>query len=288
MVNYSEFLNCTVGNASIEYTHCLEDVPPYEDCPDPTVCENIGGDNVGLAFGLTIGAGLATTLGALLPFVPLIKLTNTRYLAAAMALAAGVMLYVSFTEIRIKSINSFCCKSQDHFDVLATSCFFGGILLTVVLDALVWVLQRLDCGCSMSRLRDVKRRMRRRRGRERERVGIAGEGGGGLGESGRRKVQLCAVSPSVENGVEWADSSVLILPPEGGDSGQSMSTMPTASTLEEGSEVTMETGQGPPEDESVLQSQTTGVLRGGIEEGRRKGGREEGRRKEGREGGRYM
>ena len=138
-------------------------------------------------------------------------------------------------------MNSFCCKSQDHFDVLATSCFFGGILLTAVLDSLVWVLQKLDCGCSMSQLREVRQRMRRRE-KERERVGDE-EGGRGSGNSRKRKgekVQLRAVNPE--------------------ESGRSMSTMPTASRLDKGSEVTMETGQGTPEDEeSVLQSQTPGV-----------------------------
>lgn len=152
MVNFTEFLNCTLGgNASLglEYSHCLDDVPAYEDCPDPSVCEEsrLGSQHVGLAFGLTVGAGLATTLGALLPLVPFVRQKNTRFLAGAMALAAGVMLYVSFTEIRTKSLNSFCCVAPDHFDALTTGCFFAGILLTALLDLLVWLLQRLDCGC---------------------------------------------------------------------------------------------------------------------------------------------
>ena len=44
--------------------------------------------NLPLAFGLTIGAGLATTLGALLPFC--IDLNRPRFLAAALAGSAGV------------------------------------------------------------------------------------------------------------------------------------------------------------------------------------------------------
>ena len=147
MVNYSDFLNCTVGNASIEYAHCLEDVPAYEDCADPSLCVNSSGSNVGLAFGLTIAAGLATTLGALLPFLSCIKPGSKRYLAAAMALAAGVMLYVSFTDIRVKTVDHFCCVSPLHSELFTTLCFFGGILLTVLLDLLVWWLQKVDCGC---------------------------------------------------------------------------------------------------------------------------------------------
>ena len=103
---------------------------------------------MGLAFGLTIGAGLATTLGALLPFIPFIKRSNTTFLAIGLALAAGVMLYVSFTEIMRKSSDNFCCTTPDHYTVAATGCFFGGIVLTILLDLLVTLLQRIDCGCT--------------------------------------------------------------------------------------------------------------------------------------------
>ena len=57
--------------------------------------------NIGLAFGLVVGAGLSTTVGAL--FVLCSSLTSKRFLAASLALSAGVMLYVSFAEI-------FCVK----------------------------------------------------------------------------------------------------------------------------------------------------------------------------------
>ena len=103
---------------------------------------------MGLAFGLTISAGLATTLGALLPFIPFIKRSNTTFLAVGLALAAGVMLYVSFTEILKKSSDNFCCTTPDHYNLAATGCFFGGIFLTILLDLLVSLLQRFDCGCT--------------------------------------------------------------------------------------------------------------------------------------------
>ena len=135
---------------SVEYAQCLNDTPEWELCPDPTLCEPATGDNVGLAFGLTIGAGLATTLGALLPFIPFIKRSNTKFLAIGLALAAGVMLYVSFTEILTKSRDNFCCRTPNHYDVAATGCFFGGIFLTILLDLFVSLLQRLDCGCTSS------------------------------------------------------------------------------------------------------------------------------------------
>ena len=148
----SQYDNTTIctntSNTSAEYAQCLDDIPIYDSCPDPSLCEASGGDNVGLAFGLTIGAGLATTLGALLPFIPLIKRSNMTFLAIGLALAAGVMLYVSFTEILKKSRDNFCCNTPRHYELAATGCFFGGILLTVLLDLLVGLLQRIDCECS--------------------------------------------------------------------------------------------------------------------------------------------
>ena len=125
-----------------------------EVCGDPTLCEvQSGNGNVGLAFGLTIGAGLATTLGAMLPFVPFIKRTNTIFLSAGLALAAGVMLYVSFTEILTKSQDNFCCVTTQHYGLAVTACFFGGIIFTVLLDLITAGLQKLECGCKPCRNR---------------------------------------------------------------------------------------------------------------------------------------
>lgn len=151
---------CTnMSSAGMEYAMCLEEADlSYFACPDLSLCNTSQSDgNVGLAFGLTIGAGLATTLGALLPFVPCIKRSNTQFLAIGLGLAAGVMLYVSFTEIWKKSRDNFCCVTPDHFDLAVTACFFGGILLTVLLDLIVDGLQKIDCGCCNVRLRARKR-----------------------------------------------------------------------------------------------------------------------------------
>eukprot|EP00002_Diphylleia_rotans_P018146 TRINITY_DN3521_c0_g1_i6.p1 TRINITY_DN3521_c0_g1~~TRINITY_DN3521_c0_g1_i6.p1 ORF type:complete len:193 (-),score=39.57 TRINITY_DN3521_c0_g1_i6:1459-2037(-) len=84
-------------------------------------------DNVALAFALTIGAGLSTTLGSLAPFIT--KMQSRRFLTASLASSAGVMLYVSFAEILDKSREYL---EHDLSDSLAswytTSSFFGGIL----------------------------------------------------------------------------------------------------------------------------------------------------------------
>lgn len=54
--------------------------------------------DVGIAFLLTILAGLSTGIGSLIAFF--VKDKNTSALTFAMGFAAGVMLYVSFTAIR--------------------------------------------------------------------------------------------------------------------------------------------------------------------------------------------
>ena len=58
-------------------------------------------DNVALALGMTLIAGLSTGIGSLIAFFA--KRTNTRFLSAALGLSAGVMTYVSFMELMPQS-----------------------------------------------------------------------------------------------------------------------------------------------------------------------------------------
>ena len=130
----------------MDYSNISSNITEPIDCPLPELCDDQGGDNVGLAFGLTIAAGLATLLGSFLPFIPCIKRSSKLWLACSLALAAGVMLYVSFTEILAKSNQYFCCDIPEHYDLAAIGSFFGGIILTVLLDLLTKFLVKLDCG----------------------------------------------------------------------------------------------------------------------------------------------
>lgn len=125
----------------------------FADCRDPTLCSKPSrtAENVGLAFGLTIGAGFATTLGALLPLFPCVRKSNTRFLAASLGFAAGVMVYVSFTELWQVSRDHFCCLFPRHSELAATVAFFGGVLITVLLNLLVWSIQKAECGCPSNR-----------------------------------------------------------------------------------------------------------------------------------------
>ena len=94
-----------------------------------------------MAFGLVVAAGLSTTLGS--TFVFCSSYANTKILAGALGVSAGVMLYVSFVEIfAIKSVEGFSAAYGDRGSTYATLCFFGGILATTLLDAAVHAIGR--------------------------------------------------------------------------------------------------------------------------------------------------
>jgi ZIP family zinc transporter len=107
-----------------------------------SVCENTGTsaseDQVLLAFGLTTLAGLATTLGALVPIF--VSHTKPKYLASALSFAAGVMLYVSFVEIMKKSQEYLSCTTE-HSALASVGCFFAGVVGTMLLHLFVHKLE---------------------------------------------------------------------------------------------------------------------------------------------------
>jgi ZIP family zinc transporter len=93
-------------------------------------------ENVLIAFGLTLFAGLATGIGSALAFFA--KRTNAKFLSVALGFSAGVMIYVSFVEIFIKAKDSLIAASgviQGTW--LTVAAFFGGILLIGIIDKLV-------------------------------------------------------------------------------------------------------------------------------------------------------
>jgi len=97
-------------------------------------------DNVGLAFGLVIGAGLSTALGAAVVFFPsLVQYATRKTLAGALGLSAGVMVFVSFAEILIKSHGAFVDAGREENTALLLSqlCFFAGVILMVILNHIV-------------------------------------------------------------------------------------------------------------------------------------------------------
>ncbi|KNE61833.1 hypothetical protein AMAG_07108 [Allomyces macrogynus ATCC 38327] len=103
--------------------------------------------NYGLAFAVAIGAGLSTAFGA--ASVKFGSLQSPRFLATGMALAGGVMLYVSLLDIWMESKASFeeawpSETGKKHAYIAATGMFFAGALLAVGMEAGVnWLESRL-------------------------------------------------------------------------------------------------------------------------------------------------
>ncbi len=93
-------------------------------------------ENVLIAFGLTLFAGLSTGIGG--AFAYFSKKTNTKFLCTSLGFSAGVMLYVSFVEILAKAKDSLSAELGDGpgtwYAVLG---FFGGILIIGIIDKLI-------------------------------------------------------------------------------------------------------------------------------------------------------
>ncbi|MDO4898280.1 MAG: zinc transporter ZupT [Rothia sp. (in: high G+C Gram-positive bacteria)] len=87
------------------------------------------------AFTLTLGAGAATGLGAALVLVT--HRNNPVLLSAALGFSAGVMVYVSFLEILPKATETLSGSNPASASALATTGFFGGVLLAAVIDRLM-------------------------------------------------------------------------------------------------------------------------------------------------------
>ena len=99
-----------------------------------------GSANVNTAIVVSLGAGLATGIGGAVAFVPQIfaSVKQGVILSVALAISAGVMLYVSFIEIFVKA-QAEIEKSLGPSGAAATTtaCFFAGMLFCVVLELLV-------------------------------------------------------------------------------------------------------------------------------------------------------
>ncbi len=92
--------------------------------------------NIAIAFGLTLLAGLATSIGSFLAFF--VKSTNQKFLSLALGFSAGVMIYVSFVEIFFKAKESLTTSlGMVSGTWLTVFSFFGGMFLIGIIDKLV-------------------------------------------------------------------------------------------------------------------------------------------------------
>ena len=93
-------------------------------------------NNVLLAFGLTLLAGLSTGVGSGIAFFA--KKTNTKFLSVALGFSAGVMVYISLVDIFAKARESLIGvygKVAGYWVTVAA--FFGGIIFIALIDRFV-------------------------------------------------------------------------------------------------------------------------------------------------------
>ncbi len=89
-----------------------------------------------LAFGLTLFAGLATGIGGLIAFFA--KRTKTSFLAFSLGFSAGVMIFISFTEILTESGEIMrLYYSHDKASWLTFISFIVGIALSAAIDKIL-------------------------------------------------------------------------------------------------------------------------------------------------------
>ncbi|MDD4496497.1 MAG: zinc transporter ZupT, partial [Eubacteriales bacterium] len=93
-------------------------------------------ENLLLAFGLTLVAGLSTGVGSLL--VLFWKATNAKVLSVMLGVSAGVMIFVSFVDIYPEASHLLSKElGQKPGEWVTAVAFFCGILLIAIIDKLV-------------------------------------------------------------------------------------------------------------------------------------------------------
>ncbi len=92
-------------------------------------------DNVFLAFGLTLLAGLSTGIGSLIALIA--KRTNTAFLSLALGFAAGAMIYVSMVEIYFQAQQTATQIWGTTGLWAAAAAFFAGMVFASLIDIII-------------------------------------------------------------------------------------------------------------------------------------------------------
>lgn len=93
-------------------------------------------DNVGVAFLLTLIAGLSTGIGSCIAFFT--KQTNKKFLSVSLGFSAGVMIYVSMIEIFQTAREILIVPYGERVGTIITAAgFFGGMLFIALIDKFI-------------------------------------------------------------------------------------------------------------------------------------------------------
>lgn len=92
--------------------------------------------NFGMAFLLTVLAGLATGVGSLLALIS--RKSQDRFFSIALGFSAGVMIYVSLVEIYNEALHTLMAQHGEKPGMWITLVsFLGGVLLIALIDKLI-------------------------------------------------------------------------------------------------------------------------------------------------------
>lgn len=119
-----------------------DDHDDHDDHGQPLSSYNWGDENVNTAIGWSLAAGLSTCIGGLLPFCPYFarRVPLEKFMGVSLAISAGVMLYITFTEIFTKAkagINTMAELDAGGREALLVCLLMVGALLCALLSLLI-------------------------------------------------------------------------------------------------------------------------------------------------------
>lgn len=89
-------------------------------------------ENIGIAFLLTLLAGLATTIGGAIAFI--VKPDNLKALSVGLGFSAGVMIFLSLTEIIPAANESLSVNFPNSHEWLVYLSFIIGVIIAILID----------------------------------------------------------------------------------------------------------------------------------------------------------
>ena len=89
-------------------------------------------ENIGIAFLLTLLAGLATTIGGAIAFI--VKPDNLKALSVGLGFSAGVMIFLSLTEIIPTASETLSINFPNSHEWLVYLSFIIGVIIAILID----------------------------------------------------------------------------------------------------------------------------------------------------------